>query len=250
MINSLADAVGYCQQVGLASVRVVGDFFHMNIEEPDLAASLREAAPYIAHMQLGDSGRLEPGTGHVDFAAGIAALREAGYDGWYAMECGLSGDPIQVLPSVPKYLRGSASAPDRPLRRDAGMVSTVIEWAGNVQDAPSRNFSIEPAVALTLPGSSKELAAVISGPFTSSTVAVCGCSGVRQPDLGGYVPHRVPVDHAQHQGPAFRRIGGYRIQHRERPRSAIRWIQGFGSASSTTSCRSQSTNTSTEVSPR
>ncbi len=106
MVNTLDQAADLCREVGLDSVRVIGDFFHMNIEEPDPAASLRRAAPYIAHMQLGDSSRLEPGTGHVDFAGGIAALADCGYDGWYAMECGLSGDPADVLPRVSAYLRG------------------------------------------------------------------------------------------------------------------------------------------------
>lgn len=106
MVNTLDDAVGYCKETGLDSVRVIGDFFHMNIEELDLVASVREAAPYIAHMQLGDSSRLEPGTGHVDFDGPIDALTEAGYPGWYAMECGLSGPPGDVLPKVAALLRG------------------------------------------------------------------------------------------------------------------------------------------------
>jgi sugar phosphate isomerase/epimerase len=107
MVNTLEQAAGLCQELGLPSVRVIGDFFHMNIEELDPVESLGRAAPYVAHMQLGDSSRLEPGTGHIDFLACIAALDELGYDGWYAMECGLSGDPADVLPAVSRYLRGA-----------------------------------------------------------------------------------------------------------------------------------------------
>lgn len=106
MVNTLQQGAEYCREVALDSVRLIGDFFHMNIEELDLAESVRRAAPMIAHMQLGDSSRLEPGTGHVDFAGPIRALTEAGYDGWYAMECGLSGDPSEVLPKVAAFLRG------------------------------------------------------------------------------------------------------------------------------------------------
>jgi sugar phosphate isomerase/epimerase len=106
MVNTLEQGAALCREVDMLSVRVIGDFFHMNIEEADPAESLRRTAAYIGHMQLGDSSRLEPGTGHVDFLAGIAALDEAGYDGWYAMECGLSGDPADVLPAVSRYLRG------------------------------------------------------------------------------------------------------------------------------------------------
>jgi sugar phosphate isomerase/epimerase len=87
---------------------VMADFFHMNIEELDLTASIRRAGPWIGHVQLADSSRLEPGTGHLDFAAPFQALAEAGFDGYLALECGLSGDPREVLPPCARFLRAAA----------------------------------------------------------------------------------------------------------------------------------------------
>lgn len=108
MVNTLGDAVGLVEAVGLSSVRVIADTFHMSIEEPDIAASLRAAAPYLGHVQLGDTNRLEPGAGHYDWPGTLGALAEIGYDGWLAMECGLSGPPATVLPPVSRLLRETA----------------------------------------------------------------------------------------------------------------------------------------------
>ena len=106
MVNSLAQAVDLVRTVGLPSVRVVGDFFHMSIEEADVDASIRAAAPYLAHFQVSDTNRLEPGAGHLDWAAHLATLADVGYTGWLAMESRLSGPAAEVLPRVPEVLRG------------------------------------------------------------------------------------------------------------------------------------------------
>jgi sugar phosphate isomerase/epimerase len=68
MVNTLDQAVELCRAAGTGAVKVVADLFHMNIEEDDLAASIRRAAPYLGHVQLGDSNRLQPGAGHLDRA--------------------------------------------------------------------------------------------------------------------------------------------------------------------------------------
>jgi sugar phosphate isomerase/epimerase len=110
MVNTLDRAVDLCEAVGLPSVKVTADFFHMNIEELDIATSIRRAGPWIGHVQLGDSSRLEPGTGHLDFASGFAALTETGFDGYLALECRLSGDPTVVLPPCGRFLHAQAPA--------------------------------------------------------------------------------------------------------------------------------------------
>jgi sugar phosphate isomerase/epimerase len=105
MVNRLAQAVDLVRTVDLPSVRIIGDFFHMSIEEVDLDASMREAAPYIAHFQVSDTNRLEPGAGHLDWGKRLNTLEEIGYTGWLAMESRLSGPAAEVLPSVAKLLR-------------------------------------------------------------------------------------------------------------------------------------------------
>ncbi|GAA2288724.1 sugar phosphate isomerase/epimerase [Nonomuraea roseoviolacea subsp. roseoviolacea] len=102
MVNTLAEAVSYCS---MDTIRVAGDTYHMNIEEDDPCRSILEAAPYLAHMQVSESNRNQPGTGHLDWAAQLAALDAAGYDGYLALECRLRGEPEIVLPQTASFIR-------------------------------------------------------------------------------------------------------------------------------------------------
>ena len=105
MVNRLADGVSLLEEVDLASVRLGADTYHMNIEEADPAAALETAGPWIGHVQVSDSNRLEPGAGHVDWAAICASVKAIGYDGPLALESRLSGPAEEVLPRVPALLR-------------------------------------------------------------------------------------------------------------------------------------------------
>ena len=105
MLNRVEQAVELCQTVGRPSIKVMGDLFHMNVEEDDLGETIRRAEGHLAHVHLADSNRLQPGAGHTDFAGAFAALRGIGFDGYMAMECGIRGDSRAVLPEVVKHLR-------------------------------------------------------------------------------------------------------------------------------------------------
>jgi sugar phosphate isomerase/epimerase len=73
-------------RLGEENVGVLLDTFHMNIEEADPAAALREAGPRLWHFHVAENNRRAPGWGHLDFAAPIAALRTLGYDGFVSAE--------------------------------------------------------------------------------------------------------------------------------------------------------------------
>lgn len=105
MLNTLDQAVALCRELGHPAVKVMGDFFHMSIEEADLAASIRRAGSQLVHMHLADSNRIQPGKGHTDFAAPFAALKAIGFSGYMALECGLVGEPAAVLAETARYLR-------------------------------------------------------------------------------------------------------------------------------------------------
>ena len=105
MLNRVEQAVELCQAVGRPSIKVMGDLFHMNIEEDDIGETVRRAEEHLAHVHLADSNRLQPGTGHTDFAEAFGALRDINFEGYMAMECGIRGDPREVLPEVVKHLR-------------------------------------------------------------------------------------------------------------------------------------------------
>jgi sugar phosphate isomerase/epimerase len=108
MVNRLEQAAGLIDEVGLPSVRIGADTYHMNIEEDDPAGALVRWGAHVGHVQVSDSNRLQPGAGHVDWAAILAALATIGYAGDLALESRLRGDPAEAVASVPAFLRRAA----------------------------------------------------------------------------------------------------------------------------------------------
>jgi sugar phosphate isomerase/epimerase len=103
--KDLADGASICEEVGSPGLRLMADFFHMSIEEADIAASLRAAAPYLRHVHLADSNRLLPGLGHTQFREPFRVLHEIGYHGFGALECGVPAPREETLPACTRFLR-------------------------------------------------------------------------------------------------------------------------------------------------
>jgi sugar phosphate isomerase/epimerase len=91
-LKRVGDAVKAIVRSGVGGVvGVLADLFHMNIEETDSPAALRDGAPWVRHIHLADNTRMEPGSGDINFAAAFSALQESGFDGWFAYECSVHG---------------------------------------------------------------------------------------------------------------------------------------------------------------
>jgi sugar phosphate isomerase/epimerase len=106
MVNTLAQAVSLVEEAGVPQgLGVNADTYQMNIEEDDFKANLEAAATWIKHVQLGDSSRFQPGTGHLDWPVLLGALYEIGYDGYMALECRLRGKPETALQEAAEFMR-------------------------------------------------------------------------------------------------------------------------------------------------
>jgi sugar phosphate isomerase/epimerase len=104
-IHTVADALDICRRVRNSRAGILADFFHMNIEEEDITSALRMAEGRILHVQLGDSNRLLPGQGHLDFRPGLAELIRQQYSGFLSLECRTNGTPEQDVPRCAQYLQ-------------------------------------------------------------------------------------------------------------------------------------------------
>jgi len=63
------------------------DIYHMQRMEGELAATLQQHLPRIAHVQLADNpGRNEPGTGEINYPFLFGWLDRIGYAGWVGCE--------------------------------------------------------------------------------------------------------------------------------------------------------------------
>jgi sugar phosphate isomerase/epimerase len=90
---------------------LLGDVFHMNIEEDSITEALRAHAPRVGHVHLADNQRRRPGSGAIDFGVLLSVLSEVEYAGGLGLECLPLGR--EELRAAFSYLADAASEIER-----------------------------------------------------------------------------------------------------------------------------------------
>ncbi len=103
MINTLADARRYIVENDLKHVQIIGDFYHMNIEEDNLAQALHDNRDLLGHVHIADNHRYQPGSGTLDFHALFEQLCADNYQGYVVYEKGVSGQKIPPRRTVIRW---------------------------------------------------------------------------------------------------------------------------------------------------
>ena len=93
LFNRSGDAAAFLEQRGLSGVALLCDLYHMNIEEADIAATLRTVARHVGHVHFADSNRRAIGLGHTVMEPIARALKDIGYQGFLSAE-------IQPIPDA------------------------------------------------------------------------------------------------------------------------------------------------------
>jgi D-psicose/D-tagatose/L-ribulose 3-epimerase len=127
-LNTLQDASRLINEIGAPNVRIHFDTFHANIEERQLAASLRSVAKDLGHVHISENDRGIPGTGHVDWRGVVSALRDVGYDGWLTIES--FAQPERELASAASIWRDLAPSGDELALRGLQFVKAVAQEVG------------------------------------------------------------------------------------------------------------------------
>ncbi len=86
LINTIDQGLTLVDRVGVETLGLLPDTFHMNIEEVSIECSIRNAASRIFHFHVADSNRWYPGAGHLDFTKILAVLNDINYSGWISAE--------------------------------------------------------------------------------------------------------------------------------------------------------------------
>jgi sugar phosphate isomerase/epimerase len=86
LFNRLGDTATWLRTLRTRNVKILADLFHMNIDEANSAAALREAGALVGHVHFADSNRRAIGFGQTPVEPIIAALREIGYAGYLSAE--------------------------------------------------------------------------------------------------------------------------------------------------------------------
>lgn len=105
IIFTVMEGVDLIERVGSEWVTVLGDTFHMNIEEVSMSTPWLTAGRHLRHVHFGDSNRLAPGRGHLNFQEVLAALAAARYDGFISLEIVQQGDSARAARQSITYLR-------------------------------------------------------------------------------------------------------------------------------------------------
>lgn len=122
-INRGAQALALAEAVA-PDCGVCLDIFHMNIEESDIAAAIRQVGPRLKDFHVADNNRMAPGMGTLDWSSLIGLLREAGYDGPLSVEfCSpvdrtpanphpgsIETNPVDITPEQKSYLEEHGSS--------------------------------------------------------------------------------------------------------------------------------------------
>jgi len=88
LVYSVADAIALAERVDHDACRVMGDTFHMQIEEGDgIPNAIRRAGHYwFQHLHVADNTREAPGMGTMDWRNILRALHDIEYEGGVSLE--------------------------------------------------------------------------------------------------------------------------------------------------------------------
>jgi hydroxypyruvate isomerase len=80
LLNGSQPALPMVRRVASLRIKLLWDFYHMQLEDGDLIEKFNAGVDQVAHVQIGDvPGRHQPGTGEINHTNLLKAVRAAGY---------------------------------------------------------------------------------------------------------------------------------------------------------------------------
>jgi D-psicose/D-tagatose/L-ribulose 3-epimerase len=110
MVNTADQALSFIEEVNSPFLKIQLDTFHNNIEEKNIAATIRKIGDNLCHVQGNESDRGTPGTGNLDWMSIKEALNEINYSGAVVIET--FGAPSKELARAASIWRPLANSAD------------------------------------------------------------------------------------------------------------------------------------------
>jgi len=104
-LRLVADAAAICRDVNSPGVGLMGDFYHMCIEETSDEGAFLSGGQYTHHVHLASRRRVMPGQDERSFVSGFRGLQRIGYTDYCSFECGCDGDREVEIPKAVKFLQ-------------------------------------------------------------------------------------------------------------------------------------------------
>ena len=90
-LHTIPQAYALAKAVGSPSVKILFDFYHVQIQEGNLLPTFDYAWDEIGYIQIGDTpGRKEPGSGEINYPNVLQHVHDKGYRGFVGLEHGTS----------------------------------------------------------------------------------------------------------------------------------------------------------------
>lgn len=88
IFNRIDQTIEFIKSIGSPLLGIEADSYHMALEERSVLAALVQVhrAGLLRHVQIGDSNRLAPGWGHLNWGDFFATLCALDYSGWVSVE--------------------------------------------------------------------------------------------------------------------------------------------------------------------
>ncbi len=104
-VRLVADAASICRDANHPAACVMGDFYHMYIEETSDMGAFISGGDMLHHVHLASIKRNLPGQDERDYTNGFKGLKMIGYQDFCSFECGVVGDAEVEIPKSVKFLR-------------------------------------------------------------------------------------------------------------------------------------------------
>ena len=94
------------EAVGSPGIALLSDYYHMQMEEFDIGATLGTYGKHTAYVHLADGAqRTEPGSLPFDYRPGFKSLKKWGFSGWLTIESKATDNAEAALGRALKYLK-------------------------------------------------------------------------------------------------------------------------------------------------
>ncbi len=104
-IFTVQEGLAWVREVDRANFGLVLDTYHLNIEEQNIYASIRQAHRCCWDVHIADNNRKWPGNAHIDFASIVATLEDVGYTGYLSVEAAPWPDPDTAGQETIRHMR-------------------------------------------------------------------------------------------------------------------------------------------------
>ena len=104
-LRQVADAASIARDCKSPGIVVMGDFYHMYIEELSDMGAFISGGPLVRHVHLASRTRVLPGQDERQFIDGFRGLKWIGYRDYCSFECSVRGDSETEIPKSLAFLR-------------------------------------------------------------------------------------------------------------------------------------------------